>query len=44
MGLFDGIGEFALRGAAVPEPTTLALRGLGLAGFGYRRHRSKIAA
>ncbi len=29
---------------AVPEPATLALMGLGLAGIGYRRHRSKIAA
>jgi len=28
----------------VPEPTTFALMGLGLAGIGYRRHRSKKAA
>ena len=27
-----------------PEPTTLALMGLGLAGIGYRRHRSKVAS
>ena len=28
----------------VPEPATLTLMGLGLAGIGYRRHRSKIVA
>jgi len=27
----------------IPEPTTIALMGLGLAGIGYRRHRNKIA-
>jgi hypothetical protein len=29
---------------SVLEPATLALMGLGLAGIGYRRHRSKKAA
>ena len=30
--------------STVPEPATFALMGLGLAGIGYRRHRSKTAA
>lgn len=30
--------------AAVPEPVTLVLMGLGLAGIGYRQQRSMIAA
>ena len=29
--------------AEIPAPTTIALIGLGLAGIGYRRHRSKQA-
>jgi len=31
-------------GVTVPEPTTLLLMSLGLAGIGYRRHRSKKVA
>jgi len=42
-GDFGGTG-FDLRINPVPEPATLALMGLGLAGIGYKRHRSKIAA
>ena len=30
--------------ASIPEPATLTLMGLGLAGIGYRRQRSKKAA
>ena len=30
--------------ASIPEPTTLVLMGLGLAGIGYQRRRSKKAA
>jgi len=28
----------------IPEPTTLVLMGIGLAGIGYKQHRSKMAA
>jgi len=38
------LGSFVADRSAVPEPATLALRGLGRAGIGYRRHRSKTAA
>ena len=38
---FDGVVRNVRK---VPEPTTLALMGLSLAGIGYRRHRSKKAA
>ncbi len=38
------ITEAQINSRGVPEPTTLTLMGLGLAGIGYRRHRSKIVA
>ena len=44
IGLMGVAKVSALAFQPAPEPTTLALMGLGLAGLGYRRHRSKIAA
>ena len=36
----DGL-QFSLSVAAVPEPTSLAIVGLGVAGFGWRRWKKK---
>jgi hypothetical protein len=36
-----GFGEFRTA-AAVPEPATFTLIGIGLAGLGFRRHRKHL--
>jgi hypothetical protein len=38
---FGGLGSHYIRISQVPEPTTLALFGLGLAGLGFTRRRMK---
>ena len=38
-----GEGRIQRNAQIIPEPATLALMGLGLAGIGYKRHRSKAA-
>ena len=44
-GLFSQVEDTSFRAeaSAVPEPATLALIGLGLAGIGYHRRKSKAA-
>ncbi|MCB1758238.1 MAG: PEP-CTERM sorting domain-containing protein [Gammaproteobacteria bacterium] len=34
------LDDIRINGISLPEPATLALMGLGLAGIGYRRRRS----
>ena len=40
IGTFNAFDNLAWGTVAVPEPTTLALMGLGLAGIGYRRKKA----
>ncbi len=41
--VLDSTSDAVIQNPSIPEPTTLALMGLGLASIGYRRHRSKTA-
>ena len=38
----DNVSVEARNGASVPEPTTLALLGLGIAGVGFNRRKQLI--
>jgi len=38
---FDSFGSFGNQASSVPEPTTLALLGMGLAAFGFGRRKAK---
>lgn len=39
----DGSDDFLIASITVPEPTTVALLGLGLAGIGYKRRRKPVS-